>query len=671
MKAIAAASLLAFALASAFAAAAEPTPGRALLIGIQDYAKAPRLVGEERDVRVLEATLIERGGYPADRVRTIINSARGGDADFGEPRTESESLKAEIASWLTGCRADEAMLLYFSGHGFRDDQNRLYLAAVDCDPADPKPGGIPIAELRQMLVNCAARSKLLVLDACHAGSAGSARPEKAVQAKELNEFFEQTEGLVTLASCTGEETSQLWPAKKQSLFAYWLAQGLRGHADREPLGQITINELDDYVSQKVRWSARKLWSLEQTPTRLQGPGVSADTDFQLRPCDLKTLLDDLAEQMDVLIRLAGIEAVGIVPEFVSGQSGNRLGREYGLLATNCPVELANLLSVTSEGDYRVLSINAIRETLQEKGIAPRDVGTSRSRGLSVEGNSVGALVDGRVIGLQGEALALQCNLLGTEDESLLGVAGGTARLCGSELAMQGASGVVEPVVEPQATYRPDLMPAQIDAATPHPAGDSAFPYGVRVMVRGSDGKLAEREPIIQGNLGTVALQQDEVFELYVANRSGEPVFARVLVDGLNTLPEKSQAKGLVVEPAVVDEWRQAQPVNLVEARAWGPLEPGREYAIRGFFRRTGADAEYDEFKVVDAVQAMASEAGYTDQLGLITAAFYQPTAKGPLERGSRGFGIGRGMRYRTQTETYSGDEVPGRILGVVHIRYGP
>ncbi|MCL4195601.1 MAG: caspase family protein, partial [Thermoguttaceae bacterium] len=391
-------------------------------------------------------------------------------------------MKAEIALWLAGCRPDEAMILYFSGHGFRDDQNRLYLAAVDCDPADPKPGGIPVAELREMIVDCAARSKLLVLDACHAGSAGSACPEKAAQAKEMNEFFEQTEGLITLASCTGAETSQLWPAKKQSLFAYWLAQGLRGHADREPLGQITINELDDYVSQKVRWSAKKLWSLEQTPTRLQGPGVSADMAIRLQPCDLKTLLDDLAEQMDVLIRLAEIEEVGVVPEFVSSQSGNRLGREYGLLATNCPVELANRLSVKSDGDYRVLSINAIRETLQEKGIAPRDVGTSRSRGLSVEGNSVGALVDGRVIGLQGEALTLQCNLLGTEDESLLGFAGGTARLCGSELAMQGASGVTEPAVEPQSVDRAALTPAQIDAAAPHPLGDRAFPDGVRVML---------------------------------------------------------------------------------------------------------------------------------------------------------------------------------------------
>ncbi len=127
-------------------------------------------------------------------------------------------------------------------------------------------------------------------------------------------------------------------------------------------------------------------------------------------------------------------------------------------------------------------------------------------------------------------------------------------------------------------------------------------------------------------------------------------------------------KGLHVELTQASERRQAQPVNLTEARAWGPLEPNQEYRIRGFYLRTGTEAEYDAFKVVDASKSLASDASYTDQLGLITVVFYEPQPK--PARDSRKVGVGRGNRYRTETDIYTGPNEPGRLLAVVNIRYG-
>ena len=662
-------SLLVLILSANLASAGEPVNGKALLIGIQEYAKAPRLSGVKNDVRTLANTLVERGAYT---VETVVNSAKRDDGALFGQRSERESLQQTIAQWLAGRKQDETALLYFSGHGFRDEQNRLYLAAVDCDPTNPEPGGIPIAWLRERLVQCAAGLTLLVLDACHAGSARSAQPKNIVRAKELTDFFESTKGLVTLASCTGEQKSCMWPKKKQSLFTYWFAQGLCGHADREPLGEITLNELDDFLAKKVRRSALKIFSMDQTPTRLQGPGVTKNTVMRLRPGSLKQLLDDMAEALDVLIRLADIERVGIVPEFTSGTSGQVLGREFGALATNCPVELADRLAAKSGGDYRVVSINAVREVLQAEGIAPKDIGTSKCRGISIEDNRLPALIAGRVESLRARTMALQCKLIDTASGDIHGIAGGTARLCGSESAMQGVSGRAQPVVEPgEPSPSPQLQPARIDAVAGHPLGDQSFPYQAQIMVRDNDGKLRERKGTFSGNDCHVTLRRGEIFRVYVANRSQKPAFVRVLVDGLNTLPEKSQTKGFYVEPKLVDRWRQAQPVNLIEARAWGPLEPGQEYSIRGFYLRTGTNAVYNEFKVVDAAQSLASEAGYTDQLGLITVAFYDPKKKPPPPPpGQRRGGVGRGGRYHTQTDTYTGPYEPGRLVAVVHIRYG-
>lgn len=653
----------------------EPLSGRALLIGIENYDRADKLQGVVNDVDSLRDVLEYRGGY---KVETVKDSAKADSTVVGGVRSEAECLKQRIEGWLAPREKSESVILYFSGHGFRDEENHLYLAAQDCDPSDPKPGGIPISWLRDQLAGCSARSKLLVLDACHGGNARSTAMKSAVTAKELQDVFEQTAGLVTLASCTGDQQSYLWPAKHQSIFTYWLVRGLCGNADREPLGEITINELDSYVQGKVRRTAEALNGLEQTPTRLQGPNVSQDVLFQVQPVDLQTLLDDLAEQLDVEIcpgeRKEDNERwIGVVPEFASDVMGERLGREYGALATQCPVELANRLAVKSNGAYHVLNTNAIRELLQSRDITGKDIGTEKCKGIEVEGHSVSCLVVGQVQSLKGSEIALQCKLVNLATGEMQGIASGTAKLCASELAMQGTSGRLQAVpstdrLNPADNEQPlpdGRESARIDGAADHPLRDPAFPFGVKIVVRDAAGTLRVRPFTFSGNDCHVQLAPGELFHIrYHCDRR---VFAKVLVDGLNTLAERSQTKGIEVESALRREYVQAQPVSLAEARAWGPLVPDKVYTVEGFYLKTGADAAYDEFKVVDAKQSLAAEAGFTDQLGLITVAFYEPQIKGSR---SRGVGTGRGDRYRTQTEVYSGPDEPGRLLAVVHIRYG-
>ena len=643
--------------------------GQALLIGIQDYTQAGKLPGVSADVRLLREALVEHGAY---QVASINNSAAGDDSIMFS-KSEREKLQDAIDAWLAARSADETVFLYFSGHGFRDEQNRLYLAAVDCDPQNPETGGMPIAWLRERLVACPAKMKLLVLDACHAGSAKAASKGISVEARELTDFFGQIEGLITLASCTGQQKSILWPEKGQSLFTYWLAQGLNGHADREPLGQITVNELEDFVAKKVRRSAKVVASVQQTPTRLQGPGVTEDVILQMQPISYKSLIENLAEQMDAVIRLEGVERVGIVPRFVCGMAGQLLGRDYGLWTDNAPAELVAELARKGQGDYRVISINAVRELLQQKGIAPKDIGTSKSKAISIEGRNLPALIGGRIESLPAETIALRCNMIDVTDGAILGLAGGTAALSGAEVGMNGVSGRVEPIAQQEEdSVPPELEPVQIQPGPSHPLADPTFPYRARIMIETVNGRFQERQLKFDGKDCYVPLAKDEVFSIYVTNGSGKPTFARILVDGLNTLPEKSREKGVYVE-ARKGAYRQAQPVNLIEARAWGPLAPNREYGFPGFFLKTGTDAIVDKFKVVDAQRSFAADAGYTDQLGLITVAFFEmqqkPKSK-PLGGGRGSLGIGSGGRYQTQTDEYDGDHIPGRMLAVLHIRYG-
>ncbi|MDR1384895.1 MAG: hypothetical protein LBJ67_13765, partial [Planctomycetaceae bacterium] len=66
-------------------------------------------------------------------------------------------------------------------------------------------------------------------------------------------------------------------------------------------------------------------------------------------------------------------------------------------------------------------------------------------------------------------------------------------------------------------------------------------------------------------------------------------------------------------------------------------------------------------------QSAAARKNYTEQLGLITVAFYK--AATPQE-GSRGkIGTGMGNAEKIRVERYEGGKVPGELLAVYNIRY--
>jgi hypothetical protein len=131
---------------------------------------------------------------------------------------------------------------------------------------------------------------------------------------------------------------------------------------------------------------------------------------------------------------------------------------------------------------------------------------------------------------------------------------------------------------------------------------------------------------------------------------------RLLVDGLNTLPEKESTKG--VQTVIV-----GKRVNLDAAEAW-ELDPADAtlYAVRGFVTEVGVQGKLREFTIVDADQSLAARQKFTDQIGIITAAFYDPAS------GSRAVGTGLG-RERKEEILESRHLKPGNLLSVVHIRY--
>jgi len=626
---------------------------QAILIGIDEYQKAAPLRCAGNDVRQLAMTLRERGEY---EVLEIVNTARDKPS-----QSETEAMQARVKDYLARLGGEDDVLVYFSGHGFRDTAGRLYLAQIDCNPADPAPGGVPVAWLREQLAACKAKFKLLLIDACHGGAEKGEDETASVAAKDLAMPFADLASVVTLASSQGNEKSLVWPEKQQSLFSYWVNQGLKGHADQNGNGQVSIDELYEYVFRNVTDIAERHFGRKQTPVRVVRSGTpGVPVVIALSPQTLKGMLEDMAEQLATAMQLRGLSKVGI-PEFtVDAGPRELLGGKFGTLGRYCAVELEGALMKKSAQKFEVVQNAALQEVFLTKGIGVKDLRGGAVRELSIGKASVPVLALGTLRSREGRVMTAQCKLVGLEGQQTFGTAGGTSSLNESEWAMLGRSANASVPVPPTVDNpHPDPI-GQLDRESEgaHPLLSPDFPYRVQVMV-GND----ERKGVFRGNDLFVPLRKGEVYWVRIENRDPRVVLMRLLVDGRNTLPEKPRTKDVTVEPK-----RQpaaelpAQWVNLAEARHW-QLDPKGTFGIRGFFKKLGAEGAYLEFTVADAPDSLAGREKYGEQLGLITAAFYAP--KGDARRGL----ITEPGKERQQQIRMYEDPGVGKLLAVVNIRY--
>lgn len=647
---------------TAEAASEEAGDTWAILIGVERYHLALPLNYTINDVHQLARTLEERGSVQRNRIIKVVD-----DAELVSRRPLRETLLGELPKWLNRVRAEDRLIIYFSGHGFQDEQDQLYLAPIDCDPDKPAETGIKVQWLRDQLAACPAKFKLLVLDACHAGTEKGEEETASISAFDLGSPFKDLNNVVTLASAMADEKSLVWQAKQQSLFSYWLNQGLKGHADENGDATVDIDELNKFVHRNVSRSARVHFGREQTPVRIVRSGVpGVPAIIQLHPLGLQQVLSDISEQLSSSILERKLSKVGVLEFTTDSQAGEVLGANFGLLGRYCSSQVERRLMTESAGQFQVVDSQRMLKALKSQEFSVESLGSdSALKELSTRVGGMPAIALGTLRSRLGRVVTLQCRLMQTDDDTLAGFAAGTAWLNESEWGMLGISVEMRDVESSEADPAPSvdaqanavepadqvIRDADRRANQPHPLADPSFPY--RVMIRAGG---AERKAVFRGNDMLVPLSKGEEYEIWIENKTDDLVCMRLLVDGLNTLVEKDDmTKGIQTEVV-------AKRVNLDEARFW-VLDPKRSqlFAVRGFVTKTGDQGKYRAFKVVDANESVAARQKFTDNLGIITAAFYRP--------GSASRGIGTGFGEERSEVLQTRKVGIGDLFTVMHIRY--
>lgn len=215
----------------------------AIVIGIDDYAKWPRLEYAANDAQSIADTLTGQFGFPSSQVIVLK------DRDA----TRNNILAAfhdRLADGRT--QKDDRVFVFFAGHGatrkLASGRELGYIIPVDSDPKELATDAIAMSDIQNIAESLQAKHVLFVMDACYSGL-GLTRGGPASGAF-LRENARRVARQMLTAGGADQQVADSGP-NGHSVFTWVLLQALAGKADLNGDGLITGTELAAYVAPSV------------------------------------------------------------------------------------------------------------------------------------------------------------------------------------------------------------------------------------------------------------------------------------------------------------------------------------------------------------------------------------------------------------------------------------
>jgi uncharacterized caspase-like protein len=143
--------------------------------------------------------------------------------------------------------------VFFAGHAYKDEDGKVYLAPKSFDLKRMSTTGLPLQWLVDELEKCPAKDKLLLLDCSHAGKGADLAMEPSTA--EMLRSLKTPPGrsplrtITAIASCGSGQRGEDSPEKHHGLFAWLLAQGYSGAADKNSDNRLEPTELFGYLQE--------------------------------------------------------------------------------------------------------------------------------------------------------------------------------------------------------------------------------------------------------------------------------------------------------------------------------------------------------------------------------------------------------------------------------------
>jgi len=179
----------------------------------------------------------------------------------------SYKVNEEIEIFFHNRNPDDLLLLYFAGHGIKDEEGKLYFAVVNTRRKILSATSIPSDFVNRIMLRSMSRKKILLLDCCNSGAFGRGMVPMGVSGT----------AVITASDAMqySWEVHDLKDEGRRSIFTSAIIEGLKtGNADLNGDGHISYEELYEYTHDRVL-DETPLQKPEQWVFRLQGDIIIA------------------------------------------------------------------------------------------------------------------------------------------------------------------------------------------------------------------------------------------------------------------------------------------------------------------------------------------------------------------------------------------------------------
>jgi hypothetical protein len=225
----------------------------AVVIGINAYPNVRQLKFAVNDARMFYDHLVKDNKIPTENVTLLVDR-----------EATLTKLRSALGTHLKNKGGKEDMvIIFFAGHGATEkdvmspdgDGLEKYLLPYDADPRDLYATALPMGEISRIFKRIRSERLVFLADSCYSGASGGRTIDiTGIRASISDAFLDRVasgKGRVIMTASGANEVSAENDELKHGVFTYYLVEGLKGMADADGDGLITVEEVYRYVSDKV------------------------------------------------------------------------------------------------------------------------------------------------------------------------------------------------------------------------------------------------------------------------------------------------------------------------------------------------------------------------------------------------------------------------------------